>query len=291
MSQHSFIACVSCVYALFACGGSQSAPSSPSTAAAAPASSPTTQPPSPPVVANVTAGTDRDGDGIPDVNDRCPNDPEDRDGFQDSDGCPDPDNDGDGIRDVDDLCPMAAEDLDGFEDTDGCPDPDNDKDRIPDIHDKCPNDPETYNGCEDHDGCPEKLPLVILHTELKILEKIYFSPNSAAIGKLAHPTLDTLAAVLQKRNEVHLVEVQGHATTGERGPKRLAQRRALAVTRYLYKRGVPKSKLQLKSYGATRPLARGNSAAARAKNRRVSFDVLRQTMPKPPVARCPSPSP
>jgi hypothetical protein len=48
---------------------------------------------------------DRDGDGIPDSKDRCPDEPEDRDGFEDSDGCPDPDNDGDGVADREDLCP------------------------------------------------------------------------------------------------------------------------------------------------------------------------------------------
>ena len=36
---------------------------------------------------------DRDKDGVFDVNDKCPDEPEDRDGFQDQDGCPDPDND------------------------------------------------------------------------------------------------------------------------------------------------------------------------------------------------------
>ena len=38
---------------------------------------------------------DTDGDGIPDEIDRCPLDAEDKDGFQDEDGCPDADNDGD----------------------------------------------------------------------------------------------------------------------------------------------------------------------------------------------------
>ncbi len=99
---------------------------------------------------------DRDGDGIPDDVDKCPDDPEDKDGFEDEDGCPDPDNDKDGILDVDDLCPNDPEDKDGFEDKDGCPDPDNDKDRILDVNDKCPNEPETYNGFEDEDGCPDK---------------------------------------------------------------------------------------------------------------------------------------
>ena len=40
---------------------------------------------------------DPDGDGISDDADKCPNEPEDKDGFQDDDGCPDPDNDGDGV--------------------------------------------------------------------------------------------------------------------------------------------------------------------------------------------------
>ena len=36
---------------------------------------------------------DRDGDGIKDDVDKCPDDPEDFDDFEDEDGCPDPDND------------------------------------------------------------------------------------------------------------------------------------------------------------------------------------------------------
>jgi hypothetical protein len=51
------------------------------------------------------ASNDRDGDGIPNDRDKCPDDPEDLDGFQDEDGCPDPDNDMDGVPDVEDRCP------------------------------------------------------------------------------------------------------------------------------------------------------------------------------------------
>ena len=134
---------------------------------------------------------DRDGDGIKDDVDKCPDDPEDYDGFEDEDGCPDPDNDkdgipdeldscpndpetyngykdedgcpdgvvrdrdGDGIPDDVDKCPDQPEDFDGFEDEDGCPDPDNDKDGIPDKVDLCPNDPEDFDGFEDEDGCPD----------------------------------------------------------------------------------------------------------------------------------------
>ena len=101
---------------------------------------------------------DNDNDGILDVDDRCPNEPEDRDGDQDWDGCPentDGDRDGDGILDSKDKCPDEPEDKDGFQDEDGCPDPDNDNDGIPDKQDKCPNDPEDKDGFEDDDGCPD----------------------------------------------------------------------------------------------------------------------------------------
>jgi len=97
---------------------------------------------------------DRDGDGIYDVDDQCPDKPEDRDGFQDRDGCPDPDNDGDGILDAQDKCPNEAEDFDQFEDEDGCPELDNDKDGFPDASDACPNVPEDGRGKRPKDGCP-----------------------------------------------------------------------------------------------------------------------------------------
>ncbi len=118
------------------------------------------------------ATLDDDKDGIPNTFDRCPREPEDMDGFEDADGCPDPDNDKDGICDPwvatqgkqelyaaqckgSDKCPTVAEDIDGFQDDDGCPDPDNDGDGLPDVKDQCPNVPEDFDGNQDNDGCPD----------------------------------------------------------------------------------------------------------------------------------------
>ncbi|MEZ4386485.1 MAG: hypothetical protein R3D98_02685 [Candidatus Krumholzibacteriia bacterium] len=101
-------------------------------------------------------GRDRDHDGIADRRDLCPGEPEDRDGFQDDDGCPDLDNDQDGIPDRIDLAPDAAEDFDGYLDRDGVPDPDNDGDGIPDVVDQCPDEPEDLDGYKDTDGCPDE---------------------------------------------------------------------------------------------------------------------------------------
>lgn len=100
-------------------------------------------------------GRDRDDDGVPDSEDECPDTPEDLDGFEDDDGCPDEDNDGDGIPDHRDAAPNLPEDFDGFQDEDGRPDLDNDLDGIPDTEDECPNQPEDFDGDRDHDGCPD----------------------------------------------------------------------------------------------------------------------------------------
>ncbi|OGJ90912.1 MAG: hypothetical protein A2268_09725 [Candidatus Raymondbacteria bacterium RifOxyA12_full_50_37] len=101
---------------------------------------------------------DKDGDGIPNDEDTCPEDPEDVDNFKDSDGCPDPDNDLDGISDINEpenKYRDMPEDFDGYKDSDGVPDPDNDGDYIPDSQDLCINVPEDRDGFEDLDGCPE----------------------------------------------------------------------------------------------------------------------------------------
>ncbi|MEO6542255.1 MAG: outer membrane beta-barrel protein, partial [Ferruginibacter sp.] len=83
---------------------------------------------------------DRDGDGIADAQDKCP----DVRGLAALQGCPD--RDGDGIADGDDKCPDVA----GVSRYQGCPIPDTDKDGINDELDKCP----TVAGVSRYLGCP-----------------------------------------------------------------------------------------------------------------------------------------
>jgi hypothetical protein len=99
---------------------------------------------------------DSDGDGLVDERDGCAELPEDRDGFEDGDGCPEIDNDGDGIIDAEDRCPGSAEDLDGFEDEDGCADPDDDRDGTPDASDACPREPGPTDTDPKRSGCPQR---------------------------------------------------------------------------------------------------------------------------------------
>jgi OmpA-OmpF porin, OOP family len=97
---------------------------------------------------------DADEDGIEDEKDECAELAEDRDGFQDSDGCPDFDNDDDGVGDDTDKCPAEKEDSDGFEDEDGCLDADDDHDGLPDATDACPREAGKDSSDPKLRGCP-----------------------------------------------------------------------------------------------------------------------------------------
>jgi outer membrane protein OmpA-like peptidoglycan-associated protein len=218
---------------------------------------------------------DNDQDGIPDRDDKCPNEPEDRDGFQDDDGCPEPDNDKDGIPDTMDKCPNEPEDKDGFQDEDGCPDPDNDGDGIPDTIDKCPNEPETKNGVDDDDGCPDSGG-VQTPTRGQPLPKLVllFDANQAQPTKATAAYLDKLADALRQNPGIRRVRIEGHTDDKEAPAKKLqalSQARATAVRDALMKRGVEGDRLQAVGYGAARPTDTGKTAAAHAKNRRVEL--------------------
>jgi outer membrane protein OmpA-like peptidoglycan-associated protein len=97
------------------------------------------------------APKDEDGDGIVDPKDRCRDQPEDKDGFQDEDGCPELDNDNDGLLDSADRCPNAAGAIKEL----GCPFTDKDGDGLEDSQDKCLVEPEDKDGFQDEDGCPD----------------------------------------------------------------------------------------------------------------------------------------
>lgn len=98
---------------------------------------------------------DSDGDGLADPDDHCPQVP----GIVSKQGCPNADRDGDGILDEDDLCPQTP----GIPIFRGCPD--TDQDGIPDHQDMCPDrfGPKLRQGCPnsdidaDGDGTPDKI--------------------------------------------------------------------------------------------------------------------------------------
>lgn len=244
-----------------------------------------------------TAAGDRDSDGIPDTQDSCPDDPEDEDGFEDSDGCNDLDDDGDGMADASDLCPNEAEDLDQYDDGDGCPDPDNDQDRILDSEDQCPNEAEVYNGTEDSDGCPDQ-GLVVVRTAGMMMgpDRVYFAQGSATVPEIFRPVLDAVAAVLNHNLDVELVEVQGFSdgVGSERQNLDISRARASAVLQYLISQGVDPQRLRAAGCGAMCPIAPDDTTEGRERNRRVEFHIVRrsgndETSPSPCTQCVPTP--
>ncbi|WP_257461735.1 OmpA family protein [Archangium lipolyticum] len=224
------------------------------------------------------ADPDNDQDGIPDAQDKCPNEAEDKDGFEDEDGCPDPDNDQDGITDGQDKCPMKPEDKDGFQDEDGCPELDNDRDGIPDAQDKCVNEAEVINGVDDEDGCPDqgKTKVEVKAGKILILEKVYFATNKDVVLPRSFPLLQQVASVLRANPQLTKVRIEGH--TDNQGDDAfnmdLSQRRSNSVMRILVERGIAAERLEAVGYGETKPVDTNKTAAGRENNRRVEFTIL-----------------
>lgn len=246
---------------------------------------------------------DRDRDGLLDRSDTCPDDPEDKDKFQDSDGCPDSDNDKDGVRDVRDDCPMDPEDTDDFDDKDGCPDPDNDEDGLIDVEDSCPSEPEDKDDFEDADGChePDNDKDRVLDVDdscptapgvpeahgcpksvrvegdrILILERVEFATNKDEILKRSEGMLDEVRATIEANPQIAHLRIEGH--TDDRGNDKanlaLSKRRGASVVRWLSERGIESPRMQAYGCGETRPSETNATHAGRQANRRVEFHIV-----------------
>jgi outer membrane protein OmpA-like peptidoglycan-associated protein len=215
---------------------------------------------------------DTDGDGIADSVDVCLLAPEDKDGYLDDDGCPDVDNDGDGVADAQDQCPKEGEDPDGFQDADGCPDPDNDRDTVLDVDDFCPNSPGIGGGIRP--GCPFKdAPAVLTEREIRISQQIQFETNRAVIRPGQSQRTLIAVSVIMKALPFLAIEVQGHTDNkGDPGHnKKLSQQRAEAVRAFLIAQGIAGTRLVATGFGQTQPLVPNVTEKNRALNRRVQF--------------------
>jgi outer membrane protein OmpA-like peptidoglycan-associated protein len=187
--------------------------------------------------------------------------------------------DGDGIRDAEDACPNDPEDMDGVEDADGCPDPDNDRDNIPDVDDQCPMEPETINGRDDDDGCPEAVahavPIYGLPaSQRQISEMIFFDAGQAALSAQGVPILNEVASLMKTMGDLRLTVV-GHACQrhAAKAPlDALSRRRAEVVRDYLTTQGVNSTRMSIEARGCEQPIASPGDDAQR--NERVDFRIL-----------------
>jgi outer membrane protein OmpA-like peptidoglycan-associated protein len=240
---------------------------------------------------------DTDGDGIPDDIDRCPLDAEDKDGFQDEDGCPDSDNDGDGIVDKLDACPNEP----GAFENRGCPIIDRDGDGVPDAEDRCPDvpGPVENQGCPDvdsdgdgivdrldkcpdkfgapPDGCPRLYTLIeVKRDKIEIKQQVHFATAKWRVLPDSFPLLNQVVQALNDFPKIR-VSVEGHTDNvgGDAYNLNLSQRRAEAVRDYLVAKGISPDRLQAVGYGLTKPIASNKTAKGKAQNRRTEFRIMR----------------
>ena len=207
---------------------------------------------------------DKDGDGVADDIDRCP----DVAGPKENFGCPWPDKDGDGVPDNKDLCP----DVPGPAENAGCPWANRDKDGVPDKDDECPDEP----GPADNKGCPRKMKLVVVRKDrIEIKQQVHFRPAKSVILKSSYELLKQVAVVIKDAPRI-TVRIEGHTDNVGKLQTNLkvSQARADAVRDFLVKQGVNPKQLVAIGYGPTRPIASNATKAGKALNRRVEFRIV-----------------
>ncbi len=208
-----------------------------------------------------------------------------------------PDADHDGIPDVFDQCPTEPEQIDGVADTDGCPD-DFEGPRPP-----APGLPPTYRlrqGVRIRPPAPDPPPrgpqrVVITTSRIEVRERVYFRTDAAEILPISYPVIEAVADVMLRNPHLRRVEVAGHTDSAGRAAVnlRLSQARAEAVRRFLIERGVQPERLVAVGYGEERPIMHNRTADGRAHNRRVEFTLLDvgHDAPRRVVRRFPAPPP
>lgn len=202
---------------------------------------------------------DRDGDGVPDLQDECPK----LKGTPASKGCPD--QDGDGVADKDDNCPNIA----GVAKHNGCPAPDTDKDGVSDDDDKCPD----VAGVKENNGCPE-IDKALKSEIDRYAKRIQFKYKSTVLSKKSKVVLDGIVTILKKNTQLNVL-IEGY-TSSDGNPKnhiRLSQARAESVKEYLELNGIKAKRLKAVGFGDANPINESKTEAERALNRRVELKI------------------
>ncbi len=204
---------------------------------------------------------DTDGDGINDEEDKCPTVP----GLARYQGCPIPDTDGDGINDEEDKCPTVP----GVARYQGCPIPDTDKDGVNDEEDKCP----TIPGPKENFGCPI-IPDSILKRVEFAAKNILFVTGSAKLQTSSFKGLNDVARILTQNPDMKLA-IDGHTDNVGKADynQKLSEDRAASVKTYLASKGIDAGRMTSAGHGFNMPIADNKTAAGRQKNRRVELKL------------------
>lgn len=183
------------------------------------------------------------------------------------------DRDGDGVVDNLDRCPDTPRGV--KVDKDGCPQ-DSDKDGVADFKDYCPDTPAGTT--VDANGCP--VPVATKSAEVTdagtwLYKDIQFENNKADLRLSSYDTLNEISAALKGQPGLN-IEIQGHTdSSGARSyNQNLSRKRAQSVKSYLVTQGIDPARMAIRGYGPDRPIASNASKEGRARNRRVEIKPI-----------------
>jgi outer membrane protein OmpA-like peptidoglycan-associated protein len=223
---------------------------------------------------------DTDGDGVFDNEDQCVTTPQGANPDPTRRGCPAGDRDGDGVVDHEDRCPDESRLPFPDPSRNGCPLPDADHDQVPEPPDACPGVPGVPSPDPARNGCPST-DVRMEGGQIRILQQVFFDTDRDTIKRRSNRILQAVADVLRAAPHIRRVSVDGHTDNraDEAHNMDLSQRRAAAVVRWLVEHGIEPSRLEAHGYGPTRPIDTNDTAAGRARNRRVEFVILDPPQP------------
>lgn len=229
---------------------------------------------------------DRDGDGVLDPDDTCPDQAAGASADPERGGCPDGDDDGDGVVNQIDQCRAEAAGRAPDPQRAGCPAPDGDGDMVPDSVDACPREagaPATR--ARDH-GCPGMV--TVREGQLRTRRPVLFAGEGDTLAPRSERVLEAVAEVLRLAPQVRRVRVEGHVDERD-DAMALSERRASRVVTWLTAHGVDASRLESRGLGATRPVRPNTSRRNREHNCRVEFYLV-EDAPSAPAASSAAPA-
>ena len=117
----------------------------------------------------------------------------------------------------------------------------------------------------------------LIYTVTLSNDKVTFPVNRAAVSPDARSLVDEAIAQLKAENRGVYFEIEGH--TDSTGPdsynEKLGLDRATAVRNYMHDQlGIALNRLEVISYGETKPVVDNKTKEHRAQNRRVVINVL-----------------
>ncbi len=186
--------------------------------------------------------------------------------------------------DINDKCPDQPEDFDGIDDADGCPEDDSDKDGIADAQDACPKEPGEPDADPKKNGCPKFIRRISGSSEIQILKTIEFATGRSTILPKSFPIVDEVVRLVKVNPDIAHLDIEGH--TDNKGSddlnEKLSNERAHAVMKYMVEHGIEEGRLSAAGYGPKRPIADNTTADGRQRNRRVEFHIVNKVDPAKP---------